>query len=133
MSPHKQHSVQIHQLEHRSQPVLSSMHFRWRLLRYVLFSSSLVIIALLVGMLGYHTLEGLSWVDSFLNAAMLLGGMGPVDAMKTDAGKIFSGFYALFAGLLFLVLAGIIFTPLIHRLLHKFHVAQEDLPDDFKS
>ena len=77
--------------------------------------------SLAFGMLGYHVYEGLGAVDSFLNASMILSGMGPVDTMRTDAGKMFAGFYALYSGLAVLVIAGLIFAPLVHRLLHRFH------------
>lgn len=72
-------------------------------------------------MMGYHGIEKLSWMDAFLNSAMLLGGMGPVDAPKTDSGKLFAGLYALYAGLVFLVTVAIVFTPIVHRVMHKFH------------
>ena len=78
-------------------------------------------ISLLLGMAGYHALEKLSWIDSFLNASMLLGGMGPVNPPQTAAGKLFAGMYALYAGLAFLVGVGIIFAPVFHRILHRFH------------
>ena len=74
-----------------------------------------------MGMVGYRLLEGLPWIDAFLNAAMLLGGMGPVDAPRTDGGKVFAGVYALYAGLIFVVAAGLLSIPVLHRLLHKFH------------
>ena len=77
--------------------------------------------SVLIDMSGYAYFEGLAWRDAFLNSAMLLGGMGPVDAPKTDAGKIFAGLYALYAGLVFIVAAGLLFVPVLHRLLHKFH------------
>ncbi len=79
-----------------------------------------------MGIGGYQYFEKLSWVDAFLNAAMLLGGMGPVDAPKTDAGKLFAGFYALYAGLIFLIGVSIILTPVLHRVMHKFHLAEEE-------
>ncbi len=72
-------------------------------------------------MVGYRFFEGLSWTDSFLNASMILGGMGPVDYMKNDGGKIFAGVYALYSGLAFLVVAGLLFGPVAHRILHSFH------------
>jgi hypothetical protein len=77
--------------------------------------------SLFLGMLGYHVLVKLPWVDAFLNASMLLGGMGPVDAPRTSAGKLFAGIYALYAGLVFLVVVGIILAPAVHRILHRFH------------
>jgi hypothetical protein len=108
-------------LEHRGQTPASRARFAARLAWYVASAATLILAALGVGILGYHGFENLSWIDSFLNAAMILGGMGPVAELKTDAGKIFAGMYALFAGILFLVTAGILFTPLVHRLLHRFH------------
>ncbi len=79
-----------------------------------------------IGMAGYHYFEGLSYLDGFLNAAMLLGGMGPVDMPKTEAGKLFAGSYALYAGLLFLVLTAILLAPVFHRVLHRFHIEDVD-------
>lgn len=78
-------------------------------------------VSLLAGMAGYSHFEKLPWRDGFLNSAMLLGGMGPVNPPQTDAGKLFAGFYALYAGLAFIVMAGLVFAPVFHRLLHKFH------------
>ncbi|HTY04189.1 MAG TPA: hypothetical protein VMC81_10715 [Rhodocyclaceae bacterium] len=78
-------------------------------------------ISLAIGMIGYVVTEGFGWLDAFLNAAMLLGGMGPVNAPQTDAGKLFAGAYALYAGLVFIVTAAIIVTPVLHRVLHTFH------------
>jgi hypothetical protein len=78
--------------------------------------------SLLIGMAGYKAFGGLSWLDSFLNASMILTGMGPVSPMTTAAGKIFSGCYALFSGLAFLSSAGILFAPVVHRAMHSFHM-----------
>lgn len=83
---------------------------------------SLIILAELVGMLGYHWLEGMTWVDAFVNASMILSGMGPMSALHTTAGKIFAGLYALFSGLIFIAIIGIIFAPMIHRFFHQMHV-----------
>jgi hypothetical protein len=82
----------------------------------------LITAALLIGMIGYHVLESMSWVDSFVNASMILSGMGPVGELKTTAGKIFAGCYALFSGVAFLTSIGLIFAPVFHRFLHKFHL-----------
>jgi hypothetical protein len=76
-------------------------------------------------MLGYHVFERLSWIDSFLNASMILGGMGPVEQPQTFAGKLFAGIYALYCGLALITAAGVIFAPVIHRLIHKFHVEKD--------
>lgn len=100
---------------------LPRRYFVWRLLRHALMAGSLLGVSLGGGMAGYEYLEGLSWRDAFLNAAMLLGGMGPVNAPVTPNGKLFAGLYALYAGLLFLVMAAILLTPVVHRVLHKFH------------
>jgi hypothetical protein len=72
-------------------------------------------------MVGYVAFEGLSWIDAFLNAAMLLGGMGPVNPPQSFGGKLFAGLFALYAGLVFIVTAALLFTPLLHRLMHHFH------------
>ena len=76
-------------------------------------------------MLGYHYVAGFAWVDSLLNASMILSGMGPVGDFRNDTGKVFASFYALFSGLVFITIAGIIVTPVAHRLLHWFHVEEE--------
>lgn len=117
--------------EHKKQAPISALEFRHRLLSHLLFSSSVVTIALGIGMIGYHCLETMSWLDAFLNASMILGGMGPVSPLNTDLGKLFAGLYALFAGLVFLIVAGLMFGPLLHRLLHLFHYeAERDLDED---
>ena len=85
----------------------------------------LAVVTLGLGMSIYHFVEGRDWSDSFLNAAMLLGGMGPVDRLETTAGKWLAGFYALFAGMVFLVLAGVMLAPMIHHVLHKFHLENQ--------
>jgi hypothetical protein len=85
----------------------------------------LIMGSLAVGMIGYHLTEQLSWIDSFLNASMLLGGMGPVDAPRTFDGKLFAGLYSLYCGLLVILLAGVILAPIAHRVLHKFHVESD--------
>ena len=81
----------------------------------------LMVGSLVIGMAGYQYFEALGWRDAFLNAAMLLGGMGPVETPQTSSGKLFAGLYALYAGLVFLIVAGILFAPVVHRLLHRFH------------
>lgn len=98
-----------------------------RRLGHSLFVGLILIgISLFIGILGYHGFEGLSWTDSFLNASMILGGMGPVDPVKSQGGKIFAGCYALYSGLAFLVLAGLLFAPVAHRVLHRFHYDDEE-------
>ena len=84
-------------------------------------ASVVVLVSLGGGMVGYACFEHLSWLDAFLNASMLLGGMGPVATPMTPGGKLFAGLYALYSGLVFLVIVGIVLAPLVHRLLHQFH------------
>lgn len=98
--------------------------FIWRLGRNMLIGLSIIFLSLLLGMAGYHYYESMSWVDAYVNAAMILSGMGPVNTLQTDAGKIFAGSYALFSGIVFLVVIAVIFAPVIHRFLHKFHLEE---------
>lgn len=90
----------------------------------------LTAIALFMGVSGYHWLGGLGWVDSLLNASMILGGMGPVDTLRNDAAKVFASFYALFSGLFFIAVMGLILAPITRMVLHKFHVDQADIVKD---
>jgi hypothetical protein len=92
-----------------------------RLLRHSAAALGLLAGSLGIGMIGYVAFEHLSWIDAFLNASMLLGGMGPVDPPQTLAGKLFAGLYALYAGLVFIVTAAVLFAPILHRVLHRFH------------
>jgi hypothetical protein len=96
--------------------------FRARLLKMAAIGFSLIAASLTVGILGYHFIAGQSWSDSFLNAAMILSGMGPVGDLKSTAAKIFAGSYALYSGLALILIAGIILSPIVHRFLHKFHL-----------
>jgi hypothetical protein len=107
--------------EHFQTPVISRAAFALRLGRNIILALALTGLSLLLGMLGYRHLENMSWTDAFLNAAMILGGMGPVSALNTETGKWFAGCYALYSGLFVLVVAAIVLAPVIHRLLHKFH------------
>ncbi len=86
----------------------------------------LVFGALFIGMLGYHFIAGFSWIDAFLNASMILAGMGPLNPLNSDASKLFAGIYALFSGVVFLVIVGVLFAPIFHRFLHRFHLEFED-------
>lgn len=107
--------------EHKAHRPIPTKSFVRRILTHFAFSISLLLISLAIGMAGYEYYEQLPWRDAFLNSAMLMGGMGPVDAPKTDAGKLFAGIYALYAGLVFIVTAGLLLSPVVHRVLHKFH------------
>ena len=93
-----------------------------RVRRAAKYALSLVVATLAIGMVGYHALEGLGWLDAFHQAAMLLSGMGPVVDVKTEAGKIFDSVYALFCGVVLLAATGLMFAPVLHRLLHRFHI-----------
>ncbi|MGA9852353.1 MAG: hypothetical protein WBR15_05420 [Gammaproteobacteria bacterium] len=105
---------------HRSPP-LTSAQFLLRMFLHFLLVQCLVIVSLAIGMTGYTYYEHLHWRDAFLNSAMLLGGMGPVETPITPGGKLFAGLYALYAGLMFLVAAGVLLAPVVHRLMHVFH------------
>lgn len=111
--------------EPRKHRPLSRQHFVRRVLLHLLGAAALVFVSLFVGIAGYMHYEHLPWRDAFLNAAMLLGGMGPVDSPQTDGGKLFAGLYALYAGLVFLVATAIVIAPVVHRVLHKFHWEDE--------
>ena len=112
--------------ERVSQPVALLPNFLRRQLRSIGIGLTLILVALLVGMLGYHQLLRLSWVDAYVNAAMILSGMGPMATPDTDAGKIFAGTYALFSGIAVLAIAGVIAAPLVHRFLHRMHADPDE-------
>ena len=108
--------------EHKSQPLLPR-HLYWkRLISHGLIALSMLAAALGAGICGYHYLEGFSWIDSLLNASMILGGMGPVGALKTGAGKLFASGYAMFSGVIFIAVAGIMVAPVAHRVMHRLHI-----------
>jgi hypothetical protein len=108
--------------EHQAEPLLPRAAFFRRLVRHGVIALLIVLASLVVGMVGYHIFEGFSWIDAFVNAAMILGGMGPVNELHTTVGKLFAGFYALYSGIVFLVVAGVLFAPVVHRFLHHFHL-----------
>ena len=112
--------------ERHSEPLATQAEFGRRMLRYSLVTAGIILFSLVIGMLGYHYLESLSWIDSLLNASMILGGMGPVNALQTNAGKIFASFYALYSGIILLASVGILVTPIFHRFMHRFHLELED-------
>jgi hypothetical protein len=107
--------------ESRHEKPIPRRHFVRRVAIHFLSSLALVVASLLLGLWGYYYYEGLAWRDGFLNAAMLLGGMGPVDMPQTDGGKLFAGLYALYAGLVFLVAVALMVAPTLHRMMHLFH------------
>lgn len=108
--------------EHRSEPLLHWPLFLRRLLCSTSLGLFLVALSLFAGMLGYHHFESLAWLDAFANAAMILSGMGPLAQPQTTGGKLFAGFYALYSGLAVVMIAGIIFAPIVHRFLHQLHL-----------
>jgi hypothetical protein len=112
--------------ERRHEPLLSRWLFFLRCLRHAVFASLVVGFALAIGVLGYRELEGLSWIDSLLNASMILGGMGPVSELHHDSAKLFASAYAIFSGLAFIAVAGILLLPAVHRVLHRFHLDDRD-------
>lgn len=106
-------------------PHLPLTEFLARLSRPTLFAVLLVLASWFGGALAYHELEGFSWIDAIYNAAMILGGMGPADPIKTAAGKWFASLYALYSGVVFLAVAGLVFAPWAHRLLRRFHIGEK--------
>ena len=108
--------------EHRRQPLLPRRVFYGRLARSTGIGFLIILLSLAIGMAGYHFLEKMSWLDAYANAAMILSGMGPLGPMQTNAGKFFAGCYALYSGLALITSIGVIFAPVYHRFLHKFHL-----------
>lgn len=107
--------------EHRQERVLPRKAFFKRLVAHIAAAFGVIVASLLGGMLGYAYFEHLTWLDAFLNASMLLGGMGPVESPTTAGGKLFAGLYALYSGMVFLVVASLVLAPIVHRVLHRFH------------
>lgn len=112
--------------EHHKKPLLNRREFISRQIRYLIFSMAILVFSIGIGTLGYHIFGKLSWIDSFLNASMILTGMGPVDHLDTNEGKLFASFYALFSGVAFLTFVGVLFAPVYHRFLHRFHFNMQD-------
>jgi hypothetical protein len=106
--------------------VISQPAFARRMLRAIGLWLALTAFGLTIGIAGYSKLEGMSLTDSFMNAAMILSGMGPATEIKTEAGKLFAGFYAIFSGLIIVIATGFVLAPIFHRVLHKFHVETRD-------
>ncbi|HTB63001.1 MAG TPA: hypothetical protein VK737_05375 [Opitutales bacterium] len=107
--------------ERRHEPLLSRWVFAWRLVRHIAVAMGILAVCLVIGTLGYHHFEGMTWLNAFGNASMILSGMGPLDHPLTRAGMLFASFYALFSGVIFLTTFGIILAPIFHRAIHKFH------------
>jgi hypothetical protein len=109
-------------LEHHKKPLLPRREFIQRQIRYAKFALLILMFAVGIGTAGYYSFGKLPWIDAFLNACMILAGMGPVDHMETVAGKLFAAFYALFSGIAFVSFVGVLFAPVYHRFLHKLHL-----------
>ncbi|PYK26390.1 MAG: hypothetical protein DME52_06325 [Verrucomicrobia bacterium] len=112
--------------ERRKQRLLSRAEFSKRVGRHGLVALGVLVFGLGIGVLGYHRLAHLSWIDSLLNASMILGGMGPVDPLPTNAAKIFASCYALFSGLAFIGIVSVLLAPFVHRMLHRFHAEERE-------
>lgn len=113
--------------EHHQQPLASQAEFTRRILRFGSLSIGIILFSLGIGILGYHYIVRLNWIDALLNASMLLGGMGPLyTTFESTAAKLFASFYALFSGMVFLVAIGVLSTPILHRFLHRFHLELDD-------
>lgn len=115
--------------EHRKQPVLSPGAFILRQLKFVLFAALFVGVSLAVGTWGYMHFAGQPAVDAFLNASMILSGMGPIGELPTDGAKVFASFYALYSGVALLTVVATVLAPIVHRFLHSLHIAAEDDDD----
>ncbi len=111
--------------EHKKESLIPTRAFIIRLAAYLGISLSIIFGSLCIGTLGYHLFEGLRWIDSLLNASMILGGMGPVDTLHTAGGKLFASIYALYSGIVFLVSVGVLIAPIFHRFLHRFHIEDD--------
>ncbi len=118
--------------EHRTRPLLPRKVFALRVLRSLAIALGIIGVSLGLGIFGYHFCAELSWLDALLNASMILTGMGPVNELHTVAGKWFASFYALFSGVVFITSVAVLLAPVIHRLLHKFHLEGESAEDDRK-
>ena len=112
--------------ERKHEKLATVQVFIGRVLKSLLLSCALIGVALSIGVLGYHWIAGFDWIDALLEGSMILGGMGPVNPLKTNAAKIFASIYALFSGVIFIGVMGMILAPLIHRTLHKFHLEKKN-------
>ena len=122
--------MKVTRFEHHRQKLLPRRAFARRMLLYVGIALGILLVSLLIGILGYYFIAGLSWIDSLLNASMILGGMGPVNELPTIGAKIFASIYAIFSGVVFLLAFAVILTPMVHRFLHRFHVDMDSKSGD---
>lgn len=115
------HTPLKYRFETKKQPPLPARHFAKRLVLHAATGAVIVLFSLLIGIAGYVRFAELSPIDAFLNSAMLMGGMGPVNAPQHTSGKLFAGMYALYAGLVFILVSGLLLAPIVHRVMHRFH------------
>ena len=111
--------------EHRTKPLISTGAFLRRLATHFGIALLIILVSLVIGVICYHKLADLPWIDAILNAAMILGGMGPVDRLTSNGAKLFAAAYALYSGLVLLISVGMLFAPVVHRILHRFHLESE--------
>jgi hypothetical protein len=115
--------------EHRKEPMLPMAVFLRRMAACLGIAGAMVAFGLGIGVLGYRFIAAFSWIDALLNSCMILGGMGPVGELPNNAAKLFASFFALFSGLIFISVMAVLISPVAHRMLHHFHVAEEDLDE----
>jgi hypothetical protein len=116
--------------ENKLMPLATRAVFYWRTIKHAMFGFFMIGLCLLIGIFGYHFTDNIPWIDSIHNASMILGGMGPVVEIKSNAGKIFSSFYALFCGVMFITSIGVILAPTVHRFFHIIHMDEVEDPID---
>jgi hypothetical protein len=116
--------------ENHKSKLITKKEFISRQIKFMGLAAIILVLSIGIGMVGYHNFGELPWIDAFLNAAMILTGMGPIDHLKTDSAKLFAAFYALYSGVAFLTFVGVLFAPIYHRFLHKFHFQMDDNKDD---
>lgn len=122
--------MRVLHFERRHERLVPFRRFALRMGRAVLLWLALTLVGLAIGMAGYAASEGMNATDAFVNAAMILSGMGPVSELKTQGGKLFAGFYAIFSGLFVVVATGFVLAPILHRVLHSFHIEEGKDKDD---
>src|SRR5882672_6184943 len=113
--------------EHHQDQLAPRSIFVKRIIAALMIALCMIVVALSLGLAGYHFIAGFGWIDSLLEASMILGGMGPIKELPNDTAKVFASIYALFSGVIFIALMGIILAPIAHRVLHKFHVDEKDV------
>jgi len=113
--------------ERKHEPLATRSVFVRRIVASLVVALGIIAVALLLGIANYHFIAGFNWIDSLLEASMILGGMGPIKELPNDTAKVFASIYALFSGLILIALMGILLSPVVHRVLHKFHVDEKDV------